>query len=381
MRVLIFSWRDIKHPNAGGAEQVMYEHAKGWIKAGHNVTHFSSKMDGLLDFEIIDEVKFIRSGYQYLGVQIAAFFYYIKNRSSIDFVVDEFHGIPFFTPLYIRKPRLAVIQEIARKVWFLNPLPWPLNWIIGTIGFLGEPSIFLFYRSTPFMTGSESAKKDVTSFGIPEEQITSIPHGVIIEKSRLPSGKGKVRSDKGKVKTIVYLGILSKDKGIEDALRSFAILQRKGKFQFWVIGKSETSEYERKLKNLVNKLKLTGKIKFWGYVSQNKKFELLSKAHILINPSIHEGWGLVNIEANTMGTPVVAYNSSGLVDSVKNGTSGILCKENSPNELAQQVMILFGDESKYMRLQKGALSWSKHFSWGKSRRLSLNLIERIASEY
>ena len=47
MRILVFSWRDPKHPLAGGAEQVMHEHMKGWIEAGHKVTLFSSKLDVL----------------------------------------------------------------------------------------------------------------------------------------------------------------------------------------------------------------------------------------------------------------------------------------------------------------------------------------------
>src|SRR3989344_6710332 len=139
MNILIFSWRDIKHPLAGGAEQVMHEHAKGWIKAGHTITHFSSRFHSSKRNEEIDGVKFIRSGYQYLGVQVAGFLFYIKNRNKFDLVVDEFHGVPFFTPLYVRVKKLAVVQEIAREVWFLNPLQWPVNWLIGIIGYITEP--------------------------------------------------------------------------------------------------------------------------------------------------------------------------------------------------------------------------------------------------
>jgi len=112
MRILVFSWRDPKHPLAGGAEQVMHEHMKGWIKAGHKVTLFSSKMGGLPEEEEMDGVHIVRHGYQYLGVQITGFFFYLKNKDNFDFIVDQFHGLPFFTPLYVQKPKLAVIQDI-----------------------------------------------------------------------------------------------------------------------------------------------------------------------------------------------------------------------------------------------------------------------------
>ncbi len=373
MNILIFSWRDPKHPLAGGAEQVMHEHSKGWIAAGHKVALFSSRFKGSLKNENLDGVQIIRRGHQYLGVQLAGLSHYLKNKNRYNFVVDQFHGIPFFTPLYVRIPKIAVIQEPAREVWFLNPLPRPLNWIIGAIGYLGEPFIFFLYRRTPFMTGSASAKKEVSCLGIPSKNITIVPHGAIVKKpSPFPP--------KEKKKAVLYLGILSKDKGIEDALDCFKILNKEGSFQFWVIGKAETQKYMQKLLKLCRKLKIRDKVRFWGSVSEEKKFRLLAKSHVLLNPSVREGWGLVNIEANAMGTPVIAYRSPGLIDSIKDGVSGVLVKRGSPKALASKVLDIFKDEKKYNRLQEGALLWSKNFNWKKSRKISLNLLQKIVND-
>lgn len=374
MRILVFSWRDPKHPLAGGAEQVMHEHMKGWVTAGYDVTLFSSRIKGLKEKEVLDGIEVVRGGYQYLGVQVAGFLFYLKNKNNFDFIVDQFHGLPFFTPLYVRRPKLAVIQETARKVWFLNPLPWPINWVIGLLGYWVEPLVFLLYKSTPFMTASESAKKDVVKMGMLSKNITLVPHGVIVPKF-------SVLQRKEKIKTVVFLGVLSKDKGIEDAIRCFSILNGKGEYQFWVIGKAEIEEYGIKIKKMVRALNLGDKVKFWGFVSQEKKFELLSRAHVLVNPSVHEGWGLVNIEANAVGTPVVAYNVSGSVDSVKDGISGILCKENTPEDLADKVVNLLSHKRKYEELQKSSISWSRAFSWEKSQKLSLELIRRVTNAH
>ena len=75
MNILVFSWRDPKHPKAGGAEQVMHEHMKGWVAAGHNVTLFSSKTDKSSPEETLDKINIVRRGYEYVGVQIAAFWF------------------------------------------------------------------------------------------------------------------------------------------------------------------------------------------------------------------------------------------------------------------------------------------------------------------
>ncbi|MFC1625806.1 glycosyltransferase family 4 protein [Patescibacteria group bacterium] len=244
---------------------------------------------------------------------------------------------------------------------------------MGFIGFVFDPLPFLFYRNIPFMTGSLSAKEDLVKYGISAKNITIVPHGVILPKRKYL----KVVS-KNKIKTVVFLGTLSKDKGIEDALKCFVILSKKGKYNFWVIGKSENKNYYDQLRRLVKRLKLNGKVKFWGYVDQKKKFDLLSKSHILINPSIHEGWGLVNIEANYLGTPVVAYKSAGLVDSVKNGLSGVIVRKNNHKDLAEAVISILDDNNAYSRLQRGAINWSKKFNWRESRKKSLKLINSIA---
>ncbi len=81
MNILVFSWRDPKHPLAGGAEQVMHEHMKGWVEAGHRVTLFSSKVTGLPGRETFDGIEVIRRGDQYLGVKIEGFLYYLKNNN------------------------------------------------------------------------------------------------------------------------------------------------------------------------------------------------------------------------------------------------------------------------------------------------------------
>lgn len=368
-RILILGWRDPKNPLAGGAEQVVHEHAKFWVKKGFQVVLFSSRFYKCSSREILDDVLILRSGNPYIGVRIAAYIYYRKNSDYFDLVIDQFHGFPFFTPFYVKKPIIALIQEVAKEVWFLNHLSIPFNWIIGFLGYTLEPLIFKFYSNIQFMTGSKSAKTEVSEYGVNKKDIMVIPHGVILNNT-------KENFKKNKKFTIAFLGVLTKDKGIEDAIKCFSILNTKGDFQFWIIGKAD-KKYQLVLLGLIKKLKLDQKIKLWGFVTQEKKFELLQKAHLLVNPSVREGWGLVNVEANAVGTPVIAYRSAGIIDSVKNHLTGLLCNENTPENLADKIFFLLEKKKLYIRMQKNAKNWAKTFDWNKSVKLSFDLINKV----
>ncbi len=362
MNILMFSWRGPGHPNFGGAEIATHEHAKAWVKAGHSVTLFTSSVPNLLQRETIDGVEIIRKGNQLISVQLHALFWYLfNNHPKYDLVVDQFHGIPFFTPLFVRTKKMAFIHEVAKEVWWTNHLSFPARYILGCLGYLFEPLIFLFYRNTPFLTVSQSTKNDLINWSIPSSNIHIVQNG----KTTL-----FVKYDKEKTPTLIFLGAIAKDKGIEDALAAFSlILTSNPHWQLWVVGKGE----RKYLESLI----IPENVKFWGFVEEQKKFELLAKAHLMINPSRREGWGLVNIEANSVGTPVVAYDVAGCRDSIKNGVTGYLCPKSNVPCLAETCVQLIRDDKLYERISGQALAWSKTFSWDKSTLESLNLLHKI----
>ncbi len=370
MRILIFSWRGPRHPHFGGAEIATHEHAKGWVGAGNEVTLFTSSYKGGKEREVIDGVEVIRKGSEIFGVQIAAFFWYLfEKHAKYDLVVDQFHGLPFFTPFFVRVKKIAYIHEVAKEVWRLNPWPRPFNVIPFIVGTVFEPVIFkVFYKNMVFMTVSQSTKKDLVRWGIPRSNIKIIHNGF----TKVESG-----SKREKTKTIIYLGALSKDKGIEDALEVFGIINSfDNDCKFWVVGKGEML-YLKFLKSKVRNLGISDRTIFWGFVSQKKKFELLKRSHLMLNPSIREGWGLVNIEANSCGLPIVGYKVAGVRDSVIDGKTGLLCHTGDLEELATNCMSLLSDKIKYREFRRNALIWSRKFNWKLSQNKSLSLLKNI----
>lgn len=366
LNILILSWRGPGHPHVGGAEIVTFEHAKAWVKAGHKVTLFTSFYNGAKVKELLNGVNIIRKGGAEFSVKFFACIWYLfRDHEKFDIVVDEFHGIPFFTPLYIRTKKIAFIHEVAKEVWFLN-----YNTLKASIGYYLEPWIFkLFYKNIPFMTVSASTKKDLIDWGVLSDNITIINNGVNIVHP-----KSGIKKEKKKI--IIFLGSLSQDKGIEDALKVFSYIAKNDQdIRFWVVGKGVPS-YFSFLKKQTQRLGINKKVQFWGYVSERKKFELLKRAHILINPSVREGWGLVVIEAAAMATPTVGYDVPGLRDSIVDGKTGILCKPNT-QDCAEKILQLIKNRQLYETLTQNCLRWSRKFSWDKSVNESLSLIDRL----
>lgn len=363
MNILILNWRDPSHPLAGGAELSLLEHAKHWKKKGADVTWFSSSFNNAAREDKIDGIKIIRYG-SHFTVHLYAFVYYLKKGfRDIDIVIDCFHFVPYFSPLYFKNKKIiAWINEPAKNAWFKNIIfPFSL------IGYLLEPLFFLPYRKIKFITSATSIKKELVKMGL--KNIEIIEHGIKIISTQ--------NTKKEKDPTIIYLAQITPDKGIQDGLDAFEIVAQQIKnAKFWIIGKAPDKTYLNKIKQYVLDKKLNSSVKFFGFVEERKKFELLSKGWILIHPSIREGWGLNIIEANGAGTPAVGYDVVGLRDSIQNNKTGLLSAPN-PQSMAEKCLRIIKNKRQYNEFSRNARIYSSAFSWNDSGSKSYNLLMRL----
>lgn len=365
MNILILNWRDIKNPKSGGAEIVTMEHARAWVSSGHSVTWFTSSFAGSKSHEIIDRVNFVRKG-NFITVYLFGPIYYLINKKKFDFIVDEIHGLPFFTPLYTKKPKIAFIHEVADKIWdYMFPFP------INKIGKIIEPLYFKIYKDVVFWVPSKSTRDDIIKYGIKKENCINIT-GAISNKVL-----ANIPNDKESVPTFIFVSRVVKMKGIEDVIESFSyILKELKTAKLWIVGDGDI-EYVNSLKKMIVKNLLEDKVKIFGKVSEQKKIELMRKAHILLHASVKEGWGLVVIEAASQGTPSIVYDVSGLRDSVLNNKTGIVIKDNSPKLMADESVSLLKDVERYKIFQKNGLKWARSLTWERATKQSLNLINNV----
>lgn len=362
MKILILNWRDIRNPKSGGAEIVTFEHAKAWVKAGHKVAWFTSKFKGSSKNELIEGIEIIRGG-NALTVYLLAPFYYFFSRLRFDVVIDEIHALPFFTPLYVKVPKVVFIHEVAREIWnYMLPFP------IGGIGRLLELLYFKLYKNQLFWTDAGSTIDELVKFGINRSSCIAIP--CAIQNKVL-----EVLPNKENDPTFIFISRLVRMKGVEEVIRAFSIIKKEKKdAQLWILGGGDEN-YVSYLHNITKDLGVDKEVKFFGYVTEKKKLELVRRAHILLHASVKEGWGLVVIEAASQGTPAVVYNVSGLRDSVINGKTGIVLTENSPKDLAKEAIFLMADKKRYVQFQNNCLKWAKSLKWDDITQDSLRLIE------
>ena len=363
LKILIFNWRCWINPQMGGAEVFTREVAKRWVKAGHEVTLFTSEFPSCKREEFLDGVKVFRAGGKY-SVYWKAKKYYKKcfSREGYDVVIDEINTRPFLTPRFVNNGErvVALIHQLAREYWFYET-PFPISYV--GYHFL-EDRWLRNYVDVPTATVSESTRQDLLSLGF--KRVFVVPEGLnFTPLSEVP--------EKEEFHVVVYAGRLKRAKRPDHAIKAFKIV--KEKFQnaeLWVIG---DGPFRKDLERMAEE-----GVKFFGGLSNEDRRRLLARAWVLVNPSVREGWGLNVIEANALGTPCVAYDVVGLRDSVRNGETGLLVVDGDVETLADAIIKVLSDDGLREGLSRNAIKWARGFSWEKTAEELIRIINLVSME-
>lgn len=368
MDILILNWKDVKNPEAGGAEIISFEFARHLVKEGYKVTFFSREFDKCLRDEIIDGVNVVRRGNKF-SVYLQAYFYYKSLKKKPLKVIDMINTICWQTSLYVnKKSRIAYVNQLAKEVLFYEFF-WPLS----LIGYLLEKFEYFTYRNTKFICYSKSTKQDLISFGIKDKNIDIFPLGVDHDRY-------KKIGNKNKYPLFIFVARLVRNKRADLCIRSMRkVVEKYPKASLCILGNGPD---EKRLQELVVRENLEKNVKF---VNKNNffidkdikdlKVNLMQKAWALLLPSVKEGWGMVVTEAAACGTPAIVSNVTGLRDSVINGKTGIILSKNpSETELAQAMINMIEDSNLRNNISRQAYEHSQNFNWDKSFRLFKELI-------
>jgi glycosyltransferase involved in cell wall biosynthesis len=323
MRILIFNWKDLAHPAAGGAEVFTERVAQVLVRRGHSVTLFAAAVGGGPDREVVDGVEIVRRGSRIGVYRAARRFWREQPAGAFDVVVDEINTRPFLTPRWVRgTPVVALIHQLAREIWFYET-PWPVA-MLGRYAL--EPWWLRAYRDVPALTVSESSAESLRRYHgwrdvrvLPEGHT---PHPVPdVAKEREP--------------TVAFLGRLVQMKRPEDAVAALRELREPvPSARLWVIGDGPLLERLR--------AERTPGVELLGRVSGEELRERLARAHVHVATAVREGWGLNVSEAAACGTPTIGYAVPGLVDSIP--ASGGALVEPSPDALAGALGRFFAGE-------------------------------------
>lgn len=366
MRILVLNWRDPKNPDAGGAEVHIHEIMRRVAAMGHDVVQVSCAIKGLPEEEVLDGIRILRHGGKYTyNLSLKKF---CSNLDvNFDLIIEDLCKLPFFSPGWNMAPVLVVVPHLFgttayREVFF------PLALYVNIL----ESFIPRVYMNCPFVAISDSTKRDLIRRGIPGEQVKVVECGIDIGHYN-PSVD--VKENPG---TILYVGRIKKYKGINILIDALDLLRKRGRNYRLII--QGTGDYTNSLKQQAKKLGLTSVVDFEGFVSEKQKLYRLRSSTVAAFPSEKEGWGLTVIEANACGAPVVASDSDGLRDSLRNGETGFLVPHGNIEALANRLEEIIENSSLRLKLSKNALNWAKKFSWDATAVKMKSIMEKVSEK-
>ena len=355
MKMLAVNWRDLKNPEAGGAEVHLQEILTRMVTRGHEVTLFAANYPGGLPEEICDGIRVIRRGSWFNANYVLPFAVrsHLKENDC-DLVIEDINKIPCFLPLFVKEKVLVVIPHLFGATVFRET-----NLLLASYVYMWEKFIPWVYRASRFVAISPSTREDLIRRGVEADRVEvslcGLDHGTY---RRL---EGVNRFDEP---TLIHFGRIRKYKGVGIVIKAFAEIRKSIPDAKLIIAGDGPGRPE--LEALTTKMKLTRSVDFLGMVPIDTLITLLNKCHLFLNSSSKEGWGLTVVEANACGLPVIASNRPGLKDSVKHEKTGYLVEYGQPAAFAARAVELLSDRAKWQAMSEAALDWARSLTWERT---------------
>ena len=210
----------------------------------------------------------------------------------------------------------------------------------------------------------ENKIKKVTP-GVDKEIFSPDPS---VKKENIFLSIGRIQEQKGQLQTLEFLNNFKK---IENNFKCIFIGGPSGK---------QGNEYLQELKKAVKDLNLETYVEFSDNLPQTKIIELLNKAKLLIHTSQFETFGLVAIEANTMGVPVLTINNGSLMEIIENNKNGYLSENLIDKDVNNFVSNLINEDKKFEEVSLSCVEKSKKYDWENTSQILQNIYKELVTD-
>ncbi|MFA5737144.1 MAG: glycosyltransferase family 4 protein [Candidatus Paceibacterota bacterium] len=357
---------DMLYPfNVGGAEIRNYQMAKQ-LSLRHEVHLFGVKM-----WIGPDVIK--REGIIYHGVCRYSKMYNFDGARTIWEPIK--FALKLFFPLLREKFDIIDTSSfvyfhcfVCKAVSILNKTPLILTWhqywsdywydyIGGLQAFVGK----LIEKTVKNLTQNHIAvslttRKDLINAGVPPKNIFVVYNGVnlnIVKKTPISQEKFDV----------LFVGRLIHQKNIGLLIKTADLIRKDfPNLKVGIIGNGPNYE---QLKKMSVKLGLEKNIIFLGFLSNLKDvYAYMKAAKIFVLPSLLEGFGIVVIEANANGLPVIVVKNkwNAAVELVTNGKNGFIV-DNNIDDLAKKISYLLKNDNIRFSMKNEAQKFAANFDW------------------
>lgn len=363
-RVDVVAWRDYDDSEAGGSELHAHRILSAWADAGLDVTLTTSSVPDARVAVRRDGYRVVRRAGRYAVFPRTVLSGLAGRLGSGDGLVEIWNGMPFFSPLWARCPRITFLHHVHADMWDMVLPPGLARLGYGIEHHLAPP----FYRRSRIVTLSASSRDEIVErLGIPAEKVTVSPPGV--EGRFVPGG------ERSESPLVVAVGRLVPVKRFELMIEALVRLKRNHPgLEAIIAGEG----YERpKLEALIAGRHATSWISLPGYVDDDDLIGLYRRAWVVASSSLREGWGMTVTEAGACGTPAVASRISGHRDAVLDDRSGLLFDD--ADGMVAALDAILSDEILRKRLGICAFEHATNFTWDRAARGALAVLASEAS--
>ena len=174
------------------------------------------------------------------------------------------------------------------------------------------------------------------------------------------------------------IGRLVKRKNIEDLLHIIKRIQISTPSVLLIMGDGPEKDF---IETKIRDLKIEGAVRLLGRVSDEQKFEYLNASDGYLSTAIHEGFGIVFLEAMECGLPVICYDRGGQRDFLKNGKTGYLVELGNKAEFASRLEELLKSPSLSADIRSHNKEYVKEFYIGSVAEKYISIFDEVVGSH
>jgi len=231
-------------------------------------------------------------------------------------------------------------------------------------------------ESSNIITASSKYESSLitNSYDIDEKSIMQIPPGIDkeiftydsnLERENILLSVGRIQEQKRQMEVLKFIDNFRK---IDTNFLCYFVGGPSGK---------SGDDYLIELKNTVKELNLDSNVEFLGNLTQTEIKILLNRSKLLIHTSQYETFGLVAIEANAMGVPVLTTNRGSLMEIIENNNNGYISENLIDGRVNNFVKNLLTDDKKFKGMSKYCLEKSKKYDWVNTSEQLVDMYEGL----
>ncbi len=356
--------------NKGGKEKRLFEITKRLSGYGHQITIYTMKWWPGPDQTEENGVKLVSIG------KLKKLYTKERRRSLTEAL---FFGLRVFLPLlktkydfiitdhipYLHLFSLKIVCLLKGKLLITDWLEvWgKKNWIEYLGFFKGYLAFIIEWLSTKIPNNIISisdftTKRLIHDFKVNKKKISTFPCGIELEDIKQAKSQSDRHSD------CIFVGRLLKHKNVDMMIRAIKYVADHGQptIRCLIIGDGPEKPY---LEKLANRLNLQKNITFLGFIAEHKDvYAYMKSSKIFVFPSAREGFGIVVLEANACGLPVLAVKSdfSASADLISENVNGYLL-DPSPEEIGKAIINLLASPQRLNDLSQKSITFAKNYSW------------------